>query len=267
MMNENSFDDLAMWLETLQKIGFNPAELLPAVAKKISRVDRLQHLYRHHRSSSLDTQALSRRIGLTANLDDFEQALAELNTAVAAHNDSQRNEIQRILTNAIDAAMGAAIGEFRNTPILDRLRPGFDALAARLTSAAKTLPIGVATLEDATRLGHADTYLQLEKDAHAWEALGKLIGTWLTKQHRVLASTGHTAIEFMFDDVDAFRAVRLDLGGNVRLAHAIAAGRPHLHAPTGKPNLDDDDNRTRQLGYQASRDEREARASLGLARR
>ncbi|MBT9607587.1 hypothetical protein, partial [Microbacterium sp.] len=166
--------------------------------------------------------------------------------------------------NAADEMHGHAIRIFRHSDILGILRPRFAELASRITSAAETIPYGVMSIGDAARLGHGDTYTQLERDVQTWKAIADLIGT--LHQAGVLdLGKDYYPIEAMLEDVQAYWDALASSVRPMRVARAVAAGRPSLHVPT-EPHLSftTTADQDRWASEDANAAEKTARAALGL---
>lgn len=261
--NEPKYMDLENHLDTLETLGVNPTTAFPTVLDAMGRVDQLEQTSSTYRANPPEINSEARRLGLTTNLDDTAAILAEADHVAYGQDEAHRQRVLDYLENATDFARGEALRQFRRSPILDLMRPAFDATAARITAAAETIPQGVMNLEDAARLGHADTYLQLERDIATWKQTGELIGE-LTAAGTLSTDHPRWPVEFMVDDLDAYREASAGSSRVTRTAAGIAAGRPNLHTPTGAPIPAPDDRDTRNAVYRANDDDHAAREALGL---
>lgn len=263
--NEAKYMDLENHLDTLETLGVNPTTAFPNVLDNIGRVDRLIHTRSTYRDNPPEINTQARHLGLTANLDDTTAILTEADHVAYSQDETHRQRVLDYLENAADFARGEALRQFRHSPILDLMRPAFDATADRITKAAATIPQGVMNLEDAARVGLADTYLQLERDIATWKQTSELLSE-LADAGTLRTDHPRWPVEFMVDDLDAYREASAGSSRITRTAAGIAAGRPNLHMPTGAQVTAPNDRDTRNAVYRANDDDHAAREALGLVK-
>lgn len=261
--NESKHLDLMEWLDTLETLGLNVEDTFPAVAAANARVDRLTQLQNHHVKTRRDANTVARQIGLTEDLDDAEAILTTADHFAYSQSDEHRQIVGDLLEGAADIAKGEALRRFRRSNPLEALRPIFEPLAARIVEAADIIPEGVINLDDAARLGHADTYLQLERDVRAWNDIADLLGDW---REAGILDTAHYPIEYMVEDPEAARETTAGLNRPTRRALGIRAGRPHLHIPEASPLAPLEPREQEWAARDANEADRAAREHLGLTR-
>ncbi|WJL95866.1 hypothetical protein QSU92_01165 [Microbacterium sp. ET2] len=234
LQNEDKHLDLAEWLDTLEQLGIDITTAFPAVADANQRVDRLEKIRSEHISTHRDITTIARQLGTADNLDDTTAVLTVADHFAYSQSDEHRQRVTEILEQAADFAKGDAIRRFRHANILAAIRPRFDALAARITEAEHALPGGVLNLDDAARLAHADTWMQLERDIATWNTLAGLLNDLVTArvlQHPATGDQPASGIDFLIEDYDAFDDTLAGRGSVRAMAAAITAGRPRLLTP------------------------------------
>jgi hypothetical protein len=262
-LNESRYLDLSEWLSTLTELNVDTATGLPKVTAAVARVDRLYAAIGAHANSAPDIAATVSQLAYRAELDDPAAVVDIARKTAYAYDDAHRERVALILSRSVDEAMSAAIRAFRNSDHLEALRPAFDHLAPRLALAASTIPAAVRNLDDATRLGHADAYLQLEKDVAAWKLIHALIRAWMDAG--ILGGGDRRLpIEYMVDDLDAYSKARANSGAPARIAAGITAGSPRLHIPDGPTRAQADPQAARRVADAAQQADATERLSLGL---
>jgi hypothetical protein len=262
MMSESNFMDLERWFATLPDLGIDPHTAFPEESRLIERVRSL--IMAQAEFKKRFTTDYTERAQLIASGDYDVEAAIEAATAAAHETSTDHHErVLQVLFRAQDFAQANAYRQFkhRRAGLLDAIRSEFDALSARIVAAATTIPMGVGDLEDAARLGHTDTYLQLERDFAGWGNLAGLVNEWT--EAGLFGDEGRRRwpIEFMVDDVDAYREAHAGSSKLLRQAAGIAAGKPNLHIPTGtRPEPVDRAADT----WRANRADETAREKLGL---
>ena len=226
------FDDLNRWLPALEDLGIDRHEFDTeySLLNNVRLLGNAQAFYRKNSSTDLNGPAAA----IAADPQSIEHILERANLAAAAITEDHRGRVLELMDKATDRAMKSAADAFqrRGDSILDTIRPSFDTLAARITAARVGTPDGVANLEDATRLGLSDTWLQLETDIAQWKQLSTMIDELF--ENGILSRTGslppenYYSIHFMVDDPDAYREVAAHSIAVHRVASAIAASGPHL---------------------------------------
>lgn len=266
LMNESKYLDLLEWLDTLEEIGVDVAAAFPKVAAMNERGDRITSLQATAANEQPAVEITARRLGLNDNLDDAAAIITLADHVAYAQNPDHLERVSQFFARAADAAYGEAIRIFKRSDILGALRPIFNDVAARITATAEKIPTAAMGLEDAVRLGHADPYMQLERDMTTWANISTLLGD-LMAAGVLKADTTRMPAEFMLEDVDAFRDACAGSPRLARRAHGIAAGRPNLHTPKGAALRVIHDDESRRASYLANDADQAARASLGLVSR
>lgn len=260
LMNLEKHIDLLDWLNTLEHIGVNTAEAFPGVITTNERAERILGIKSKVRKST----SHDHHIFDTLDLDDEDSVIAAVDRAAHAQNAEHRERMLDLYELAADALHGNAYRIFRRADILSAIRPRFDEIAARIVTAAETIPYGVMSIGDAARLGHGDTYTQLERDAQTWHDIKRLIGD-LHQAGAIDIGDDYYPLEAMVEDVQAYWDTAASSNRPMRVARAVAAGRPHLHIPTEphvkRTNTADQD---RWASEDANTAEKTARAALGL---
>ncbi|MFS0794816.1 hypothetical protein [Microbacterium sp. 1P10AE] len=261
LVNESKHLDLIEWLDTIEDIGVNIADAFPGVIAANERAHRILKIKeKAHQAHT----AGRRRLLATINLDDEDAVIVAVDRAAHAQNTEHAANVANLYDNAADELHGDAVRIFRRSDILAILRPRFDEVAARIVEAAETIPYGVMSIGDAARLGHGDTYTQLERDAQTWRAIADLIST--LHQAGVLdLGRDYHPFEAMLEDVQAYWDTLASSGRPMRVARAVAAGRPNLHIPT-EPHIPygNTSDQDRWASEDANAAEKTARAALGL---
>lgn len=262
LQNEEKHMDLVEWLVTLEELGVNVAKAFPAVLAANERIDTLEAIRQQHTSTEPDLASFARRIGLTAELDNPDTVLADVAQVAYNQDEEHRQRVGELLERAADTAKGEAIRRFRRSDVLAAITPTFDTIAARIVASTDTITTSVFNLEDAARLGYADSYLQLERDLTTWKQIADLIGVWRTQG--VLPDQGGYTVAYMVNDADAYREAAAGTARPSRQAAGITAGVPHLHLPEPTPFEALNDRLTERAAREANHDDHTARADLGL---
>ena len=262
-MNESKYLDVTGWIDSLEELDIDVEHSLPAVAESVTRVERLNSILAHHRKSFPEINVSARQLAVAVNLDDTAAALEKVNLLASSYDTAHRDRVTEILERATDIAMGESSRAFRRSDILAAIRPTFDAIAQRIVDAPGLIPQGTLNLEDAARLGCGSAYMQLETDLAAWKAMGELI-TSMLEDGALKTDARRYAIEYMVDDVDAYKS--MGITNKRQHATAIAVGRANLHHPTGPAYEPAHENDAREAAYLASEADKDARANLNLAR-
>lgn len=265
LMNESKYLDLVDWLDTIEELGVDIAEAFPKVTEMNERGDRITSAQAAASNAQPNVETAARRLALHENLDDTTALVTLADHVAYAQNPEHQERVEQFFAKAADAAYGEAIRQFKRSDILGVLRPHFDAIAARIVAAAEKIPTAAMGLEDAVRLGEGDAYLQLETDLATWTKLAELLTELI--RAGVLTDEKRYPIEYLVEDPDAYRETVAGSGRLARRAHAIAAGRPSLHEPTGTPLPAIHDDTARRASYLANDADKAARADLGLVSR
>lgn len=250
---------------TLEKIGVDTAKGLADMKAAQQRQNRVGQIHQKARDAASQPPHV-----LLANLDldDADAVIAAVDRVAYLQNKDHRAKVSDIFEDAHGRLDGEIIRAFKRTDFLRLIRPVFDKLAARITTAAETIPYGVMNIGDAARLKHADMYGQLEEDTQQWEDIENLLGT-LIREGVIRLDDDYYGIEMMVEDSEAYRDARASSSAPMRIARAVAAGRPNLRKPT-EPHVEyhatygqarDSDG---WKAYDATEAEKAARAALGL---
>lgn len=268
--NESKHLDLQEWLSDLEDLGVNIAKRFPEVYRANERVDRLLSLRTKHKNTTPEINTAARRLGLIDDLDDADSIITAADHFAYGQDPDHRERVSALFSRAADFARGDAYNRFRRAPILDIMRPAFDELAERIVTASRTIPQGVIDIGDAARLGHADAYLQLERDLATWKKVAELVGAMHDAGVLVADRRDRWPAEFMLDDVQASREASGTVSHPLRRAMGIAAGRPNLHIPSGgevtAPALlgTAEDTTNKWVAMDANEADKAAREALGL---
>ena len=272
LQNEEKYLDLTEWLDTLEELGVNIPDALPTVAAATARVDQLERIGSQHLATRRETSTLAREIANT-NLNDTTAVLTLADQLAYAQSDENRERVTEILEAAADIAKGDALRRFRRADIIGALRPGFDTITTRITHTQAQLPEGVLNLDDAARVGHADTWMQLERDITTWKTLSTLISDLTTAGILKPAGTSehHTvALDFLVENYDAYDTALAGRGSVRAQAAAIVAGQPKLRTPEeitepSSAQLLTYEEQARRT-WEANQHDRDAQKSLAIAR-
>lgn len=259
LANEQKHLDLIEWLDTLEQLGIRTADTFAAVNAANERADRILKIGDEARQG---TRPL-RQVLATIDLDDTAAVIAAVDRAAHARNEEHTQRVADMYNQAADDAQGDAIRLFRRTDLLKVIRPVFDETAARILAAVETIPYGVMSIGDAARLGHGDTYTQLERDVQRWKDIAELIDNLRTAG--VVDLNEHYPLEAMVEDVQAYWDTAASSGRPMRVGRAIAAARPSLRIPT-EPHTEriTSPDQDRRASEDANTAEKAARAALGL---
>lgn len=227
----------------------------------IERVDAIDRIRSRYAANPPEVNTAARTLAFSKDLTDENTVLTEADRIAADQDTEHRERVIEYFERAADQARGEALKRFRRADILDALRPAFDKLTTRITTAASTIPQGILNLDDAARLGHADDWLQLERDIATWKQTAELISD-LAASDAIPGNRNRYPAEYMVEDITAYNEAAAGSSRITRIAAGNAAGRPNLHIPEGPTAPPTEDNRA--AAYRANDEDRAARETLGL---
>lgn len=259
--------DVRQHTETLNRVGVNTAEALAPVRHAQNRAARIGKIRKEARKAVEQAQ---RELFADLDLDDTNAVITAIDRVASMQNREHAEKVDRLYEIAIADADSDAVRAFKRVDFLRILRPVFDEIAARIVTAAETIPYGVMSIGDAARLQHGDRYARLEEDVQHWLDIEEMLTDLIRGGVIKLGDDRYYATEVMLEDTDAYRETLAGVRAPMRVARAVAAGRPNLHKPT-TPHTEyqptdgqvrDSDRWKRQDANDA---EKAARAALGLA--
>lgn len=253
-------------VDLLRKLGVDIKKHLPDMVAAEKRQQRMSQIgYQAKEAADRQPHVLLGEL----DLDDADAVIAAVDRVAYMQNKEHRARVSDIFEDAYVRADGEIKKAFKRADFLGILRPVFDTLSARITTAAETIPYGVMNIGDAARFKLADMYGQLEEDAEHWGDIETLLGR-LISAGVIKLDDEYYGIEMMVEDSEAYRETRASSSSPMRVARAVVAGRPNLRKPT-EPHVEyhatygqarDSDG---WKAYDATEAEKAARTALGLS--
>ncbi len=266
MTDLSDYIDLTDWLKALGRLGVDGRTTFPeetALTKRVDKINAALNEYRETSTTSYNTHAKK----IASGDSDAAGIIDLVNQAAHETKPDHSERVLEIFERTLEFAQRNAYLTFkrRGATILDSIHPQFDALAARILDATVTVPRGVLNLDDAARLGHADAYLQLERDIQQWDQVLGLIQDWIGAGILAKDHPHRSAIEYMVGDAGSESEARAGSSNPLRRARGIAAGHPRLGLPSGTPLEPVLNDSRRWATLDANDADRAARAALGLS--
>ena len=266
-------ETMKTWMTGLEEIGVDQSHFAAErqAGRNLRTLQKAQRHYSENASTSLNEPARA----LARDPQSVEHVLEVANMGAASVTPEHRARVLELLDRAQDAARRAITQAFwnRGETLIDLLRPAFDEYTKRIVDNWATIPNGVRDLDDATRLGHADEWLQLEQDIASWRTTTSLLVAWIA--NGIIGKKGDRPGDWMMGAPDAYRDTLASRNTTTALASAITAGRPQLGAPTEEQRAQADRDRLdpptygeiRTAAHEAEKAEQAARATLPLPAR
>lgn len=264
---------LDTWLTALAELGVNPGEFDAEyeARKRMRIIEAATKKYTENATTSLAGPARA----IARDPQRVDHVLDVANMGAASVTPEHRARVLELLSRAAEEAQRSMSQKFwaRGESIIGILKPTFDEFTARITTARAKIPDGVQDLDDATRLGHGDDWMQLEQDIAAWRTVTELLTAWITNS--IIGKEGDRGVDWMVGDPDSFKSTRAGRNTIPALADAITAGGPNLAPPTEEQRAQvqrdrlnpPTDSEARAAAHHANQADKEARSALPFATR
>jgi hypothetical protein len=227
--------DTDEWITLLTELGVPRQEFTP----EMEILGKASHIHQHTATFNANPTGYNRAAArIVGNPADYDAVIGHAIEAATATDTGRREAVAKTLALAVEMihADYAATFRRRGSSLISLLAPIYEKASKEAAKAWKALPSGVRNIEQAGKLGAAQTWLGLEKASVTIGNVAALLGAW-TRAGILAPGTSRSAAPvptmFMFKDYAAAIEAHARYSGLAarRAGAAAATASPHLVDP------------------------------------